>query len=203
MKLPQVTLCTFGSAKYKDSMQKQLDYSANKVEFGAVKNIIADCGSMDEWNKAIFFDLGDYIETEFALLVHPDGGVAEPEMWRDEWLTYDFIGSPFPLPQDEFSYRDINGVIQRVGNSVALRSKKLMSLPKQLKIEWQAFHGFTHEDGAICVNYRHLFEQAGCKFAPLEEALIFGRETPVEYDGKTFVYHKNMGPNKIYPNFEI
>ena len=121
IKLPNVTLCTFGSEKYKDQHQKALDYSSKKVDFGAVKNIIVPTNSIEEWNRAIVFDLGDYIETDFALLIHPDGGVAEADMWRDEWLNYDYIGSPFPIPTDNFSYRDINGKIQRVGNSVSLR----------------------------------------------------------------------------------
>ena len=117
LKLPQVTLCTFGSEKYRESQQKALDYSSKDIEFGAVKNIIVPTNSIDEWNKAVVFDLGDHIDTEFALLIHPDGFVVHPECWKDEWLNYDYIGEPWPLPNDHFSYRDINGVLQRVGNS--------------------------------------------------------------------------------------
>ncbi|MFA6520730.1 MAG: DUF5672 family protein [Candidatus Paceibacterota bacterium] len=204
IKLPNVTLCTFGSEKYKDQHQKALDYSSRKIEFGAVKNIIVPTNSIDEWNKAVVFDLGDYIDTDFALLIHPDGGVAEAEMWRDEWLNYDYIGSPFPLPSDNFSYRDIKGNIQRVGNSVSLRSKKLLQLPKKIGMEWKSFHGFYNEDGYICVNMRHVFEEHGCKFAPFEEAIYFGRETalPENKGLKTFIYHKTEGENARYPNFE-
>ena len=132
LKLPNVTLCTFGSEKYKDQQQNVLDYSSREIEFGAVKNIIVNTNTIDEWNRTVVFDLGDYIETDFALLIHPDGFVVHPEVWKDEWLQYDFIGAPFPLPKDNFSYRDINGKIQRVGNSVSLRSKKLLDLPKKI-----------------------------------------------------------------------
>ncbi|MFA6251731.1 MAG: DUF5672 family protein [Candidatus Paceibacterota bacterium] len=204
LKLPNVTLCTFGSLQYKDQHQKSLDYSSRGIDFGAVKNIIVPTNTIDEWNRAIVFDLGDYIETDFALLIHADGGIGEPQLWRDEWLNYDFIGSPFPLPTDDFSYRDIHGKIQRVGNSVSLRSKKLLQLPKKIGMEWKSFHGFYNEDGYICVNMRHVFEEHGCKFAPFEEALLFGRENPLpENKGlKTFVYHKTTGENACYPNFE-
>jgi hypothetical protein len=203
MKLSQVTLCTVGSEKYREQMQKQLDYSSNKIEFGAVKNIVVPTNSIDEWNKFIVFNLTDHIETEFALLVHPDGGVAEPEMWDDEWLNLDYIGAPWPLPTDNYSYRGINKTIHRVGNSVALRSKKLLDLPKQLNMEWRSFHGFYNEDGYIAVNMRHTFEEHGCKFGSYEQALRFGRENPMpEYDGPTFTYHKNFGINIKYPNFE-
>jgi len=202
--LKDVTLCAIGAEKYKESQQKMLDYSSQGIEFGAVKNIIVPTNTIDEWNRAVVFDLGDHIDTEFALLIHPDGGICHPEMWRDEWLKYDFIGSPFPLPTDDFSYRDINGVIQRVGNSVSLRSKKLMQLPKQLGMEWKQFHGFWNEDGYISVNMRHIFEEHGCKFAPFEEALLFGRECelPENKGLKTFAYHKTMGENSKYPNYE-
>jgi hypothetical protein len=204
IKLPNVTLCTFGSEKYKDQHQKALDYSSRGIEFGAVKNIVVNTNTIDEWNKTVVFDLGDYIDTDFALLVHPDGGIGEPELWRNEWLNYDYIGSPFPLPTDNFSYRDINGKIQRVGNSVSLRSKKLLQLPKKIGMEWKSFHEFYNEDGYICVNMRHVFEENGCKFAPFEVALHFGRENPLpENKGlKTFVYHKTIGENYRYPDFE-
>ncbi len=204
LKLPNVTLCCIGSQKYKEQQQKALDYSSRGIEFGAIKNIIVNTNTIDEWNKAVVFDLGDYIDTDFALLIHPDGGIGEPELWRDEWLNYDFIGSPFPLPTDDFSYRDINGKIQRVGNSVSLRSKKLLQLPKKIGMEWKPFHGYYNEDGYISVNMRHVFEEHGCKFAPFEEAVLFGREAPLpeNKDLKTFVYHKTIGENSCYPDFE-
>src|SRR3990167_5668021 len=69
------------------------------------------------------------------------------------------------------SFRDVNGKIQRVGNSVGLRSKKLLDLPKKLNLEWKSFHGYFNEDGAISVNYRHIFEANGCKYMPFEEAI--------------------------------
>jgi len=204
LRLPNVTLCTLGSEKYKEQHQKALDYSSQNIEFGAVKNIIAPTHSIDEWNKAVVFDLGDHIDTDFALLIHTDGGIGEPQLWRDEWLQYDYIGAPFPLPTDSISHRDIYGNIQRVGNSVSIRSKKLLQLPKKIGMEWTSFHGFYNEDGYICVNMRHVFEKHGCKFAPFEEALLFGKEMPLpENKGlKTFAYHKTIGENSIYPNFE-
>ena len=203
MTIFDVTLCCIGSEKYRDQQQKMLDYCSSKVELESVKNIIVPTNSIDEWNRAVVFDLGDYIETDYALLVHPDGGIADPEMWDEKWKEYDFIGAPFPLPIDSFSYRDINGVVQRVGNSVSLRSKKLMQLPKKIGMEWRDWYGYFNEDGYISVNMRHVFEEHGCKYAPLSEAMKFGRETPLpEYTGKTFMYHKNFGQNLYLPNYE-
>ena len=204
IKLPNVTLCCIGSEKYRNQQKQALDYSSKNIEFGAIKNIIVNTTNINEWNKAVVFDLGDYIDTDYALLIHPDGFVIHPEMWNSEWLKYDFIGAPFPLPKDNFSYRDINGKIQRVGNSVSIRSKKLLDLPKKINMEWKPFHGFYNEDGYVSVNMRHIFEENGCKFAPFEVAVNFSREMPIpENKGlKTFCFHKNFGENKNYPNFE-
>ena len=204
IKLPQVTLCSVGSEKYKDQMQRQLDYSAGKVEFGAVKNIVAPITGIDDWNRYIVYDLGSHIDTEFCLLVHPDGGIAEADMWDDEWLELDYIGAPWPLPTDDYSYRGINNTLYRVGNSVALRSKRLLDLPKRLNMEWKSYHGYWNEDGFIAVNNRHIFEDHGCRFGSYDQALKFGRENPMpEYDGPTFTYHKHLAEQNLkYPDYE-
>lgn len=205
LKLPNVTLVTVGSEKYREQNQKALDYSSKDIAFGSVMNIIHNCDTIDKWNKAIFYDLGDWIQTEYALLVHPDGFVVNPDAWRPEFLDYDYVGAPWPLPTDDYSYRDRNGEIIRVGNSVSLRSKKLLELPKKLDLEWQSFYGNTNEDGAVCVNYRHYFLEAGMTFAPLDVAKYFSHETMIpEVEGiKPFAFHKHAGTNSIYPNFEV
>lgn len=196
-----------GSEKYREQQQKALDASCEGIEWGAVKNIIVPTNTIDEWNRAIVFDLGDYIDTEFALLIHPDGYVVNPDMWRPEFLDYDYVGAPWPLPTDDFSYRDIHGKIQRVGNSVAIRSKKLLMLPKQISMDWKPFHGFYNEDGYIAVNMRHLFEEHGCTFAPIGVAKYFGKEYDVpENQGidRTFAFHKTIAEsNRLYEDFEL
>lgn len=205
LSLPNITLVALGSTDI-EGMRKSLDYSASKVQFGDVKLIEHPCDGIDAWNKAIVFDLGDYISTDYALLIHPDGGVGNPEAWDNKWLEYDYIGSPWPLPTDDYSYRDSKGQIQRVGNSVSLRSKRLMQLPKKLDMEWKPFHGVTNEDGYICVNMRHVFEENGMKFAPFEEAVKFGCETLLDEhiaEEDPFVYHRtNNFITQQWPNFE-
>jgi len=201
-RLPQVTLIAFGTTNL-DGMAKSLEVSTLGIEFADAKLISSvPCNGIDEWNRNVVFRLHEFVDTSHALLIHPDGYVVHPESWKDEWLEYDYIGSPWALPTDSFSYRDINGKIQRVGNSVSLRSKKLMELPSKLNMEWKAFHGYTNEDGYICVNMRHLFEEHGCKFAPLEVAAEFGREVTLpEHKGKPFVFHRQTADNN-YPIFE-
>lgn len=158
-----------------------------------------------DWGKFIVFDLHQYIETSHILLIHEDGFVVNPSMWNPAWLSYDFIGSPFPMPTDDFSYRDEFGKIQRVGNSVSIRSKKLLGLPSQLALPWRDFQGgFAHEDGFLCVQHRTLLERRGIRFAPFEVALHFGREKTFRENKsiKPFVFHQWSGKNWKYPCFD-
>jgi len=199
VKLPQVTLIAV-TGKDIEGHRKALDYSCRGIDFGEVVMVQRPFSSIDEWSKFIVYNLTDYVHTEYCILVHADGFIVHPENWKDEWLKYDFAGSPFPLPSDDVSYRGIIGEVHRVGNSVSMRSKKLLDLPKKLNMEWRPWHGFYNEDGYISVNMRHVFEEHGCKFMPFEEAIYFGRENPLpENKGiKPFLIHKFMGENKIY-----
>lgn len=218
MQLPNVTLVAVTSVKVRETI-KALEYSMKDIDFGEVTLIthrkpfflpksikyqhIDKLKNIDDFNYAMVYNLGDYIHTNYILLVHYDGFVVNSESWREEFLDYDYIGSPWPLPKDDFSYRDINGTLQRVGNSVSIRSKRLLDYPKQSKMKWEADHGFFHEDGFICVKNRHLFEAAGMKIAPLEVAKYFGREHPIPENENLdpFIFHKWYGPNEKYPKF--
>ncbi len=185
--LANVTLmCVTGkdiSAHY-----EALDKSCEGIFFGEVISVQKDFKSIDEWNEFIIYHLKDYFTTSHCLLIHADGYVIHPEIWKDKWLQYDYAGSPWPLPQDDFSYRDEEGDIQRVGNSVGLRSKKLMELIATRP--WKSYYGNTNEDGFITCHNRKWLESKGCNFMPFEEALLFGRETPLpEYTGNTFLFH--------------
>ena len=66
-----------------------------------------------------------------------------------------------------------------------------MDLPKKLGMEWRSWHGFSNEDGYISVNMRHIFEEHGCVFAPLEVAVHFSKEheIPENRELKTFAFH--------------
>ena len=159
--LPDITLIAITGLGYKTEEHiRALKKSCEWIEFGAVKLIqLAEIFDIDTWNKAMIYELPKYVETSHCLLVHDDGYVIHPELWNDEWLKLDFIGAPFPLPRDDFSYRDEEGELQRVGNSVSLRSKKL--LDRAAQCEWKSFHGFYNEDGFISVNHRKEFEREG------------------------------------------
>jgi len=165
--------------------------------------------NIDEFNYKMVYELGDHIKTDFALIVHADGFVVNPEMWRDEFLEYDYIGAPWPLPPkgDNTTYRDKDGNICRVGNSAGIRSKRLMDYPKKANIPWEGEYAYGrmwfYEDGFICCKIRHLLEAEGMRIAPLDVAKYYAHEKMIpEVQGiKPFAFHKWEGTNSIYPNF--
>lgn len=159
--------------------------------------------SVDDWGKFVVFELHKYVSTGHIMLIHADGFVVNPESWDDGFLEYDYIGAPWPIPKDTFSYRDSSGDLIRVGNSVSLRSRKLLKMPSALNLEWNCDHGFFHEDGFLCVQHRHTLQSQGIKYAPLAAACRFSHEKPIpEIRGiKPFAFHKWEGGNKDYPRF--
>jgi len=218
LKLDNVTLIALTSIKL-DKTIKALEHSSKGIEWGAVK-LVSDVkpdnlpdtithehcpkmSSIDEWNYAAIYELGKHVDTEFAMLIHDDGFVVNPDSWRDEFLDYDYIGAPWPLPNDDFSYRAKDGELIRVGNSVSLRSKRLIDLPVELDLEWKPFHGYYNEDGFIAVNYRHVYIEHGMKYAYMDVAKHFSHETMIpEIAGiRPFAFHRHFGTNAEYPNY--
>lgn len=217
--LENVTLAVVATQNWEAALAA-LDYSQKGIKFGDVlfvsnRNPIGEglkyryvniqpFKSVSEWGRFVVFDLHKYIDTKFILLIHEDGFVVNPQAWDDDWFNYDYVGAPFPYPKDKFSFRDQSGVIIRVGNSVSLRSKKLLELPEKIGLRWENFDGgFPHEDGYLCVQHRYALEKKGVKYAPFEVALRFGREVNLpEHRGiHPFTFHKWAGPNRIYPCF--
>ncbi len=191
--LPMVTLIALTGKNYKRKEHiEALEISSREIEFGEVKLVeLEEIVDIDSWNKAVVYELWKYIDTEFLMFIHADGYIIHPELWDNKWLEYDYCGAPWPLPKDNYSYKDIYGNIQRVGNSVGLRSKKLMRLPTELKLVWGSYYGNSNEDGFLSVHNRHILEENSCKFMPFEESLVFGKECelPENKNIKTFCFH--------------
>lgn len=222
LKLPNVTLVAMGSTNIY-GMVDALEYSSKDIKFGAVKIVSHICPrmrhasgiefsytpkikSIDQWNHDIIYELWRHIDTPYAILIHPDGFIVNPQSWRPEFLEYDYVGAPWPLPTDNYSYRDAAGEIVRVGNSVSLRSKKIMRLPTELELPWREYYGNTNEDGFLCCHNRLELERCGVKFAPIEVAKWFSRETEIPENqdvDEPFAFHRNNGRNAEFPNFEL
>lgn len=187
--LPEVTLILLSNRDF-EGAKKALDKSCENIDFGGVKLIWDEkIKSIADWNEKIIFELPKYVFTSHAMLIHQDGYVVDADAWDHEWMKLDYIGAPWPLPQDDYSYKTRSGKLVRVGNSVSLRSKKLMDLVATRPMEFH--YGNNNEDGQICAWERDWLEEQGCKFATLEQAIYFSREHTIpENEGlRTFAFH--------------
>jgi hypothetical protein len=206
--LDNVTLVSVTSVNL-DRTIKALKYSCKNIIFNDVILLTDKDVSTDNINvikieeldyigysKFIVYELHKYIKTDFALIIQEDGFVVNANKWDDNFLKYDYIGAPFILPRqdDNISYRDSFGNLIRVGNGgFSLRSKKLLSLPTLLNFEWKSYFGYYNEDGFFAVHNRHILEENGCVYAPVDVAAKFSHErqtsetigiTPFGFHGK-------------------
>lgn len=190
LKLPNVTLVAVTDIDRKGCWEA-LEKSSEGIEWGATLLLQPKLGSIDAWNKFIIYDLHNYIATDFAMLVHADGYVIHPEAWQDVFLDYDYVGAPWLLPVDNYSYRTSTGELVRVGNSVSLRSKRMLELPRELGLEWRSYFGNTNEDGFLTCHNRDILKEHGMKFADIDVAKYFSKEHEIpENQGiETFAFH--------------
>lgn len=218
--LPGVTLAAMTSVNLYETVQA-LKYSMRDITFGDAV-LISDhrpwylpgnirfsktskLDTIDAFNYKMVYELHEHIKTDFALIVHADGFVIHPEKWSDEFLSYDYIGAPWPEPKDDKNYRTASGRLVKVGNSVSIRSKRLMEYPARHNLTWRpAYDGFYNEDIFLCCLERDRMEADGLTWAPLETAVQFGREHPLpENKGiEPFTFHKWWGENAAYPEFK-
>jgi len=171
---------------------KALNYSCKNINFGEVllltdKDISATgiktvkINNLDYigYSHFIIYELHKHINTEFVLIIQDDGFVINPEKWDDKFLQYDYIGAPFLIPpeNDNITYRDPFGNLIRVGNGgFSLRSQKILKLATELNIEWRPYFGYWNEDGFFTCHNRHLYEENGCVYAPIDVAARFSHE---------------------------
>lgn len=159
------------------------DNLPNNIKYKQCKKI----GSINEYNNFILYNLINYIESDFVLIIQHDGYVLNPNLWSNEFLDYDYIGAPWH-GGNYFA----NGVNIRVGNGgFSLRSKKLLNVFNNLNISFKNKDiSFYNEDAVICVYCRKELETYGLKFAPVSIASIFSVEEKLS-DSKleTFGFH--------------
>lgn len=191
IKLPNITLIALTNRDF-EGHKKALELSSVGIKWGARKIIWDDTiKDIDDWNRKMIYELTDYVQTDFAMVIHADGYVINASLWNPDWLNYDYIGAPWPLPQDDYSYKTPNGELVRVGNSVSLRSKRILDLPRHLGLKWKPYYGNTNEDGFLTVHNRDILRAHGIQFAPIEVAKHFSKEHEIEENKglETFAFH--------------
>lgn len=217
--LPDVTLVCVTGVNYSASLFA-LQRSIKRIDFGQVllighsykgkipakieyeEAIGSQLDSIDAYSEYCIYKLWKHVRTSHVLLVQADGYVINPEQWNSDNLKYDYIGAPWEYSEN--AYLDPFGNHQRVGNGgFSLRSLKLLKVPQEFEVPWEVNTGdfYQHmnaglysEDGNICIHNRHIYEAAGCIFAPIEVAMSFSKEKEVaEFDGRlTFGFHKKL-----------
>lgn len=114
-------------------------------------------------------ELYKYITTAHVITIQYDSCVINKDFWTDEFLRYDYIGSPWP-----------NIWNNRVGcGGFSFRSQKLIQLCSTLSYNKTGNQILDNEDYHFCVtNYGSLRDQ-GIRFAPVELARKFCVEHPI------------------------
>lgn len=217
LNLNNVTLFCVSNVKH-DIQLTVLEHCMEKINFGAVKFItnkdihhdkitivnVEELNHIDYpkgWSEFTIYKLQQYIDTDFALHVHNDGFIVNPDSWTDEFLKYDYIGAPWP----DKSFIDDFGENIRVGNGgFCLKSKKLLKIFTELNIPWTAYREHWHDDGFISMAHVHELKQNGIKYPDAALAYRFARELPcddLDNNIKPFGFHGYFPHNKKYPKF--
>ena len=214
LKIPDVTLIILADLDLPDAVYA-INKSCEKIQWGRAKFLgskkpegLCDqveyeetypIESINDFNFYCIYNLTNHVGTSHCLLIHPDGYVIRPHLWDNKFLEYDYIGAPWR--DDPTAYLDPWGRNQRVGNGgFSLRSKRLLNVPTKVTVPWEVNEGtfYKHqnaglynEDGNICCHNRHIFEEQGCVYAPVEVAARFSKEVECpEHKGiETFGFH--------------
>jgi len=203
MKLNDVTLVSIvGKPSHLEKTKKAMRHCLNQVDFQ--KSILLSCEKDSEletyqipyldismYNHFCVKELKDYIDTEFCLLIQSDGYIIDKNYWTDEFLNYDYIGSPWA----SWGYTVGNG-------GFSLRSKKFLETSSSLEYFSNSHiqagipsYMFLHddvcaEDFFLCYINKDYMIKEGIKFPKAELAYQFSVE---HQDGKI----KRFNPEDI------
>ena len=189
--LPNVTLLAATSIEI-DMTQLALRISFRNIKFGAVKLLssslpskkysdieyisIPTINNIADYNRIIIEDLHKYFKTSHCLVVQPDSFVVDSDLWKDEFLQFDYIGAPWSEKLQINSNLILDMKKNCVGNGgFSLRSRKLVETTAKINFDSLKFP-FKNEDIIIC---HYLYEQMldnGISFATPEIAAKFSME---------------------------
>ena len=210
--LPNVTLLAVTSVEIEEH-QMSLKISSQNIEFGAVKLLssslpekkysdieyvsVTPMGRSAN-NRFLMGDLHKYFETSHCLYVEADSFVVNANLWKEEFLEFDYIGAPWPnkielnpnlKKGEEFAYNPnilepvnenliLNMKENCVGNGgFSLRSRKLLKTVAKINYDSLKFP-ILNEDLIIChYLYKEMIDK-GISFAPPELAAQFSIENP-------------------------
>jgi len=208
LRLPDVSLMTVTGVSIEDAA-KALEISMRNVKFAAVKllapvrpatlpvgveHVSIPRIDFNGYSRFMLNALHEHFDTTHCLIVQADGFVINAELWRQEFLAYDYVGAPWPeqvlvTPGNRWLRLDRN----RVGNGgFSLRSHRLMKMAAEVDFDLLDFP-LRSEDLVLCHYLYERLRQRGVTYAPLELAAKFSVEMPyLEYGhglDTTFGFH--------------
>ena len=198
--LPNVTLLAATSVEI-EQHQISLKISSQNIEFGAVKLLssslpekkysdieyvsVTPMGRTDA-NRFFMKDLHKYIETSHCLYVQADSFVVNADLWKEEFLEFDYIGAPWPneihcTPHPDLTFGISSPVVLNMkencvgSGGFSLRSRKLLKTIAKKDFDPSKFP-LEGEDLIIChYLYKELIDK-GIRFAPPKLAAQFSME---------------------------
>ena len=191
LKLSNVTLLSATSSEM-DQAQISMKISLQNIEFGAAKLLctsapkqkypdieyvsIPPLNSVDDYNEIIFQDLHKYFETSHCLIVQSDSFVVNSNLWKEEFLQFDYIGAPWSNKIQINPNLVLHLEKNTVGNGgFSLRSHKLAKTTAKIDFNSLKFP-LKSEDIIIChYLYKEMLNN-GIRFAPPELAAQFSME---------------------------
>ena len=191
LKLSDVTLLSATSSEM-DEAQISMKISLHNIEFGKNKLLcsslpkqkypdieyisIPPLKSVDDYNKLIFQDLHKYFETSHCLIVQADSFVVNSNLWKNEFLNFDYIGGPWPNKIQVNPDLVLNLEKNPVGNGgFSLRSRKLVETTSKINFSSLNFP-MKAEDVVICHYLYKEMVNSGIRFAPPKLAAQFSME---------------------------
>ena len=190
LKLPNVTLLAATSIDI-DQTQLAMRISLQNILFGAAKLLsssppkkkysdieyvsIPPMNFLD-YSRLVIEDLHKYFETSHCLIVQADSFVVNSDLWKDEFLEFDYIAAPWSDKIQVNPNLVLNMKENVVGNGgFSLRSHKLAKTTSKINFKSLKFP-IKSEDVVIChYLYKQMIEK-GIRFAPPELAAQFSME---------------------------
>jgi len=202
--LPNVTLLAVTSVEIEEH-QISLKISSQNIEFGAVKLLSSSLPekkysdieyvsvrpmNRSDNNRFIMEDLHKYFETSHCLFVQADSFVVNADLWKEEFLEFDYIGAPWPnkiqindyigAPWPNKIQMNPNLILNMKENCVgsggfSLRSRKLLKTVAKINYDSLKFP-IKNEDVIVChYLYKEMIDK-GIRFAPPKLAAQFSME---------------------------
>ena len=189
--LSNITLLAAATSVDVDQAQLALKISSKNIEFGAVKLLSSSVPSTRSsdiefvsippmnfkgYNRMIVEDLHKYFETSYCLIVQADSFVINSDLWKDDFLQYDYIGAPWSDKIQVNPNLLLNVEKNPVGNGgFSLRSRKLVEATAKINFNSLKFP-LKSEDIIICHYLYKKMVDSGIRFAPPKLAAQFSME---------------------------